>query len=370
AGRAVPTERAFVMAAMALVAILLDRRAISLRTVAAAALVVLVFRPESLVSAGFQMSFSAVVALIWIFGSVGMLRADPQSKWRWILPVAMLILSSLVAGTATAPFAAAHFNRVALYGLVANLLAVPAMGFLVMPGAVILALTAPLGLEAPALFMIEIGSRWILFVADQVANAPGAVSAVITPPPIVLPLIALGGLFIVLWRGKERWLGLAALACAFYLWTGAQRPALLVAESGSLIGLLTEDGRALSRDRADGYAASSWLENDGTINSQAEAAELPGLGPQHGLRGRVLRFELAGNTIMQVRGKMALAEVRGCDGAQIMILTVADEAEGRPCQVWDTDYLRETGALAINIVDGKLEVVSALEQAGARPWTR
>ena len=77
---------------------------------------------------------------------------------RWVIvPGALLLLSSLVAGTATAPYAAAHFNRVAHYGLVANLLAVPAMGMMVMPGAVILAILGPLGLEQPALWMIETG---------------------------------------------------------------------------------------------------------------------------------------------------------------------------------------------------------------------
>ena len=66
-GGNVATERAFIMVAVALCAILLNRRALSLRAVAIAALIVLTLRPEALMGPGFQMSFAATTALVAVF---------------------------------------------------------------------------------------------------------------------------------------------------------------------------------------------------------------------------------------------------------------------------------------------------------------
>ncbi|SDE92752.1 ComEC/Rec2 family competence protein [Limimaricola pyoseonensis] len=364
AGRDVATERAFVMVAVGLCAILADRRAISLRVVGIAALVVLALRPETLLSAGFQMSFAAALALTAVFGRLPPGWHRPRGAARLWMPVALLALSSVVAGMATAPFAAAHFNRVAHYGLIANLLAAPAMGLLVMPGAVLLALTAPLGLERPALWMVEIGSSWILIVAERIAALDGASSAVIAPPGLVLPLVAAGGLVLMLWQGRGRWAGLAPLALAAGLWAGAERPALLVAESGGLVGLMTPEGRALSKPKGDGFAAAAWLENDGAGRDQA-AAHDPVVLPRE---DRVVRLRLGGVEVLQVSGKTALAALRGCDGAALVIANHPDPTP-RPCLRYDSLDLRRLGALAVEAGAAGLDVTSTAERAGRRLWS-
>ncbi len=365
AGGAVATERAFVMVAVALVAILFDRRPISLRAVAIAAVVVLGLRPETLTNPGFQMSFAAVLGLTAVFSRLPRSMHQPRGAWRIAMPVLMLLLSSLVAGSATAPFAAAHFNRIAHYGLLANLLAVPAMGMLVMPGAVLLAITGPLGLDQPAVWMIDYGSRWILWVAAQVSQIGGATSPVVTPPGAVLPLVSLGGLWLILWHGRLRWAGLAPGLVAAWLWAGAERPDLLVADSGVLIGVRTDTGRALSRPTGDGYAAEGWLENDGSGLTQAEAHD-PALLPRV---DRVVRARLGKVEIRQVSGKTALAALHGCGGADLLILNRIDDTE-RPCIVYDLRALRRSGALAGWLdAAGGLRIETAAERAGRRLWT-
>ncbi|SMY07960.1 ComEC family competence protein [Flavimaricola marinus] len=363
AGRDVPTERAFVMVAVMLVAVLLDRQALTLRSVAIAALIVLGFRPESLTNPGFQMSFAAVVALIFAFSRMPHPSGDRPLWKRASLPVLMLLFSSLVAGTATAPYAAAHFNRIAHYGLIANLLAVPPMGSLVMPGGVILAVLGPIGLEQPALWMIDYGSRWILFVADQVASTDGAMSAVPKPPDAVLPLMTLGLLFIVLWQGWSRLAGLVPVAVALWLWIGAERPALLIADSGALVGLMTAEGRVLSKARGDSFAAENWLENDGVMISQERASSIAGLDRE----GRVTRLALGGVQVVQVSGKTALAALGGCGGADVLISNVAVEQD-LPCDVYDMIRLRDTGALSASVQDGALRITTVRDASGARLW--
>ncbi len=360
-GGSVATERAFIMVSVMLVAVLFGRRALTLRAVAIAAVIVLLHRPEELTSPGFQMSFAATVALVAVFGALRDL--DLPQMPRWLRPPLAVVLSSLVAGLATAPFAAAHFNMIAHYGLIANLLSVPLMGVLVMPAAVLAVCLAPLGLHGIGFWLMDKGLAWILGVAEAVASRQGAVGHVPSPDAIVLPILALGALVVILWRGPGRWAGFAPAGLAFVLWAGSERPAVLISDRGTLIGVMTEEGRALSSARGDGFAADSWLENDGAPVAQAEAAERAAFETE----GRTLRFEAGGLDVLQVRGKTALAELQGCGGADLLITNVVDEAE-RPCDTYDLMRLRETGALALLVAADKAEIVTARQITGDRLW--
>ncbi|MEL6168168.1 MAG: ComEC/Rec2 family competence protein [Pseudomonadota bacterium] len=357
-GGNVATERAYIMAAVVLVAVLLDRRALTLRAVALAALIVLLLRPEALVSPGFQMSFAATTALIAVFGAT---RGLDVSGIPWILrALGTVLISSAVAGLATAPFAAAHFNQVPHYGLLANLLSVPLMGMVIIPAAVLAAVLAPLGLGWIGLGVMAPAIGWILNVADRVAAAPGAVSQVVAPGPLVLPLLTLGGLWLVLWQGRARWAGPIAMAMALGLWTGVERPLLLVAPSGGLIGVLTNDGRALSKPRGDGFAARTWLENDGDPADQTEAAERrwPDL------------LTVAGTPVRHVTGREAADRARNLCRPGTIVITTADVEFVGPCDGYAPSRLREIGALAITPGPDGASITSAQDLTGDRLWRR
>ena len=360
-GGNIATERAFVMVAVMLVAVLCDRRALTLRAVAIAALIVLTLRPEALFGPGFQMSFAATTALVAVFAVMRQweFRAVPN----WLKPVGAVFTSSLVAGLATAPFAAYHFNQIAQLGLIANLLSVPLMGTLVMPAAVVATLLAPIGLEMVGLWAMDLGLRWILGVAHFVAEQEDALRHVVTPDPIVIGLIAVSGIFIVLWRGSMRWGGLAPLALGFALWHIAERPAILVADSGSLIGVMTQDGRVVSKERGESFAASVWLENDGAPVDQWVSYNRDGLRED----GRAVWAEVAGTQVVNLRGATALAALNGCGGADVLI-TNQDTSARAGCDTFDITRLRHTGSLAGWIEDGKLRWVSARDRSGERLW--
>lgn len=364
AGPNVATRRAYVMAAVMLVAVLADRRAISLRSVAIAALIVLILEPESLVEPGFQMSFGATVALIVAFRP----WAQAQRRVPAVLrPVAMLLLSSLAAGFATAPIAAAHFNRIAEYGLLANVLAVPLMGIVVMPAGVVAALLSCIGLAAPALWVMETGTWAILRVADWVAGLDGAVVAVPTPPPATLPLMALGGLVVLISRPVPlRAVGGVAAIVALALWVSADRPALLVAGDGSIIGLMGEKGRALSKPKGTGFVAKSWLEDDGDLATQEDAFTRPGLTGEAG----AFQAVVAGHPAWHFTGKGASSRAAtACAGEGLVILSTSWEGPvPTGCRIYDTAKLRDTGALAVYADEGVLRIVSAKEVAGKRLW--
>ncbi len=273
-GGNVATERAFIQVAVMFAAVLIDRRAITLRSVAIAAVIVLLHRPETLMSPGFQMSFAATAALVGAFGALR--GATWLQGWpKWARGVLALVVSSAVAGAATAPFAAAQFNQIAVYGLAANLLTVPVMGSVIIPGAVLALILWPLGLSAPVWQVMEWGLDWILGVASRISALPGAVDQVATPPGWTLGVVALSGLFVLLWQGRSRWIGVLPLLATLLTWTAAERPTLLVSEGGRLVGLWADGARGLSRDRGEGFVARIWLENDGDAADQVGAAARP-----------------------------------------------------------------------------------------------
>ena len=364
-GGSVATLRAFVMVAVMLVAVLLDRRAISLRSVAIAATIVLLLRPEELLGPGFQMSFAATTALVAVYG---WLRDRPALRAR--LPRALkavggVVLTSAVAGAATAPYGAAHFNQISEYGLLANLLSVPLMGAVVMPAAVAAAVLWPVGLAGVALEAMRLGILWILAVAHRVADLPGALAHVPAPGPAVLPLLSLGALVWLLWQGRARHLGALPVAAALALWVSVERPALLVSETGGLIGLMTPEGRALSKPRGDGFAARVWLENDGDPIDQAGAAGRPGLPGSRADR----RFRVADLAIRHVTGRDLSARLGATCGPGLVILNqVPDTRPDGPCRVIDPAVLRRTGALAVVVREGTARTVTARDRTGARLW--
>ena len=350
-GGNVATERAFVMVAVALGALMIGRRAISLRAVAVAAIIVLVLRPEALMGPGFQMSFAATTALVAVFGWLRTIELTFIP--RWLRPVLAVFISSAVAGIATAPIAAAHFNAIAHYGLIANLMSVPLMGVLVIPAAVAALVLAPFGLEWIGLWAMGLGLRWILAVAQEVASLDGARGFVPGPGAWVLPLLSLGFLFLVLWQGRLRWGGVAAMITAFVLWHGAERPNVLIADNGTLVGVLTPMGRALSKEKGAGFVARNWLENDGdgAFQDQAAARWVPG-------------------AVIHLSGKRALAGFQGCAKGDIVVTSVvAPDLAGSPCDVFDPDRLKQTGSIALNKGKEGWQMVTARDLAGDRPWT-
>ena len=361
-GGNVATERAFIMAAVALCALILDRRGISLRSVAIAALVVLSLRPEALLGPGFQMSFAATTALVAVFEALSRWQRDRRLP-RWLAPVLSVIVSSAVAGAATAPIGMAHFNQIAHFGLIANLVAVPVMGILVVPMAVAAALLMPFGLDGMALNVMALGLGWILWVAQTVADWDGSVGHVVAPGPWVLPLIAAGGLILALWRGAGRVVGLVPAVLALFLWTQTERPSILIADSGTLVGLMTPDGRALSRDRGSAFIAEIWLENDGRGGSQPEAAAR---WPEP-IAERVARAHVFGMDILHLQGTRAARSVTGCQSGEILVSSVDLDLRG-DCRIFDPSRLRDSGSVAVWMKETGPSVVTDRDLSGWRLW--
>lgn len=380
AGSPIPAQRAFIMAAVVLLAIVFDRDALSMRTVALAAMVVLVVAPESLLSASFHMSFAAVLALIagweWLQPRIAAWRQSrpllaPSALDRAGFYLAGVVVTTLIAGTASGLFGLYHFNRVALYGTVANMLAVPITGFWVMPWGVLAMLLMPFGLEQLALEPMRWGLSAIVWVAQTVAGWPGSAPVLPALPAYALPLLAIGGVWLCVWRRPWRLLGLAPIALALLSFAWTDPPHILVSEDGETIAVRdASGGLMLSRPNADKFRRETWTRRAG----QDELLEWPEPGrtsPDGVLRCDSLgcTFRREGQSVAIALSLQALAEDCRLPG-----LLISVEPAGRACRrsarLIDFFDLRESGAHAIWLEPGGARIETVREAQGERPWSR
>ncbi|NQE64118.1 ComEC/Rec2 family competence protein [Caulobacter sp. RHG1] len=263
-----PAERAAITASVAFLAILFDRRAITLHGLALAALLILVLKPETAGEPGFQMSFAATAALVALAESWPQPVKEISTPWwiRWpqaaMTWLAASVAASLVAGLATAPFAMQHFNRVAVWGLPANLAVAPLSSFVIMPFLALGTLLEPFGLGGPFLAVAGWGVDGMVGIANGFADAHGAQRIVASAPPQVLIVAFLGLMILCLWRGRLRWIG-APIALAVALWPRPAPPDAWIANDGAAAAVRSGDAAILLRTDAKRFGAELWARRRG-----------------------------------------------------------------------------------------------------------
>ena len=283
-GAGIATQRAWVMISLMFVAILLDRPAISMRNVALAALLILIWQPESFLSASFHMSFAAVVALIAFYEAPAMQRFLAADREPPVFPalapvflvaryIAGIALTTTVAGIATGAFAAFHFDRIAPYSMAGNLGAMPLVSLIIMPAALISLLFMPLGLDHLPLWVMGQGIDAMLAIAHYVASWEGSDRLIATAPTSALVTVTLGGLWLALWRKRWRYFGLAAILLGFLLWGQGPRPDILINRDGKLVAMRGADGQLTLSAARPAYAAETWLRHDGDPRTPKEASK-------------------------------------------------------------------------------------------------
>lgn len=268
-GAPVPTQRAFMMNGIFLLAVLLDREALSLRSITWAALAVLISQPEALVGASFQMSFAAVYALISGYEALG----PRLGQWRrdhhgWLAEggfyVLGILLTTQIAGSATALYTAYHFNRYALYSLLGNALAVPVVGFWVMPAALLGFVLLPFGLDGWGWVLMGHGIQTVTAIAQGVSGLPGAALDLPAMPVSAMIVFTLGGFWLLLWKGRWRLYGLTGMAAGLLLWGLHVPPDLMIDAGGKVAALRDADGRVWVSGRVGGKRArETWIKQAG-----------------------------------------------------------------------------------------------------------
>jgi competence protein ComEC len=370
AGAPVPAQRSFLMTGIVLAAVLLDRVALSLRLVAWAAIVVLLLAPEALVGPSFQMSFAAVAALVAVYEVATPRMAAWRADHRGLAPAAAhylagVVLSTLVAGSATAIYGAYHFNRFAVWSVVSNALAVPLSG-LAMPFAALGLLLMPLGLDEWAWVPMGWSVAAVNWVAHVVAHWP---TAAVTLP--VLPLwgmvsFTLGGCWLLLWRQRWRLWGLLPMVVGVASMALDRPPDILVDSRGYAMAVRTAEGELLV-SRGGRIIRETWGRRAGP-----EAHER---WPKRG-RSRDGRLACDADGCLYRRDGAQVALVRqdggvdaACASAAVVVSAVpVRQACKNAAVVVDRFDLWRRGAHALWLVPGGARIETVAGWQGHRPW--
>jgi competence protein ComEC len=315
------------------------------------------------------MSFAAVVGLIAVYETGVGQRPDRFAGLdrRFALYVGGVALTTLVASLATAPFAIYHFGRLPTYGVLGNLIAVPLTAFWIMPLGLLGLLLLPIGLDGTCFMLMGKGIDLVLGVAATIAQWPGAALQLAQPPIAALIATVAGGLWLCLWRGPWRRLGLLGIALGVGLMLLAQPPDLLVDSRGQIAAVRLDDGRiAISPWQRDGWITDGWLRSAG----QTEAAAWPEDGSSHDLRCDALGciVERHGQRVALVRRPEALEE--DCALASLVISYPRIERCPNGNPLIGPRALRRAGGVALWLDAGGIESLTVREVQGERPWVR
>jgi competence protein ComEC len=268
-GYGYPAIRSFFMTSLVMLGVLFCRDPLSMRSLALAASIILLLFPESLLSASFQLSFSAVVALIAaydLFGRRAMDWSIADSRRFGLKRLALyffgIALTTIIATLATTPLSMAIFNRLTVQAILGNLVALPLTAFWIMPSAVLSAISLLWGGFQPFFTVFEWGIHLLCETAQYVAALPGSGLLVPTPSDAFYGFFALGGICLCL--GPYRWVrvsGFVAVCASFLFFYKNHLPVGYFAHDRSVIALYDPPYLRVSSLKRGAFYVDQWRQH-------------------------------------------------------------------------------------------------------------
>jgi ComEC/Rec2-related protein len=243
AGMPIPAIRAFIVVTLIFLAVLFDLRPNPFRFTAFAALTILILSPNVIFSVSFQLSFTAIIALI-VLADVSkkyhINSSDRPFYLKFFFYFLGIIFSSLVATIATTPFSIYYFNNFITLGFLANLVAIPIASFITMPCGFLSLLLMPFGAEKITLYPMQISINWIIDIANFIVSISGSYMPVKIISDGSFISIIFGFLWFCLWQKKWRFLGVIPVICGIYFAYQTPIPNLLIDKEKKMIAFYNE----------------------------------------------------------------------------------------------------------------------------------
>ncbi len=380
-GAQVPTVRSCVAAMLVLIALAMGRDALSLRMVAVAAIFVLLLWPESVIGPSFQMSFSAVLAIVALSssGPARAFMAPREEPWfkRTGRGVVILFITGLVIEIALMPIVLFHFHRAGLYGAFANVIAIPLVTFVSMPLIAVALFFDIVGLGAPFWWLAEQSLNLLLGIAHFTSSQPGAVKLMPQMSGLTIGLFVLGGLWLALWSGRARLLGFLPAAAATAMLLATPIPDVLIGREGRHVGITmtaTDGSRSLLslRDSRSSYSRDNLLELSSVTSNPVPLSESEGARCSTEFCTLVITRGDRDWTLLLARNRDLIEERSLAAACEQVDIVVADRYLPRSCLPrWlkaDRRLLQQTGGLALDL-EGE-RIISVSTGQGQHGWWR
>ena len=361
-GLPVSAIRAYVMIALVLMAILFRRQVNAIRSLFIAGFVMLVYQPADLFDPGFQLSFSATLAIIAFVEALRLQAqpADGASRWHTTRKGLLAVVTvSLVAELATLPFVLSQFNTVAAYGIVANTIATPLVSFFLMPLVALFFLLLPLGLSDIALTLMDYGIRALYALAAEVSSWPHALWAFPSPPEWAMAVFSLGLVWICIWQQRPRYLALPLMLLALLSPLVVRSPDMLIGAQLKQIAFRSGDDYVLARGRTSSLLPKLWANGVGFVEFTPPddvAWRCDGFGCVASVGAYRVAFP---NDAMALADDCALADV-------IVTILAPIQCDGK--RVIDGDALRLGGIHALWFERDGIRILASRDWRKQRPW--
>ena len=371
-GAQVPTVRSCVAALLILAGIALGRDAISVRLIATGALIVLIFRPEALAGPSFQMSFAAVTSIVALHSTPWarrlLQRREEVIAARAARSLIGIVATGLVVEIALAPFALYHFHRSGLYGVAANIIAIPLTTFIIMPLEAGALLLDTVGWGKPLWLLCGTAIDGLLKLAHVAGSARGAVMMLPSMPTWAFSLMVIGGIWLCLWNSRLRLLGLAPFAIGAIAAAVAPFPDLLITGDGTHLAVIENGTPLILRDRSGDYVRSLFAEASGYDGDPDLLEGQPTSDCSHDACVARLRN---GWRLLATRSKYRISWKPITDACAAADIVVSDRPLPRACVPrWlklDAPALRRTGGVAIYLqTNPRIDTVA--DRVGEHPW--
>lgn len=255
-GTSIPSVRAFIMHALIIIGILCNRVALSMRSIALAAMVILLFSPEVITFPGFQMSFSAVIAIVALYE-----RRNELGRQKFIFGI---ILTTIAASIPTSIFSMFSFNQLTLNNILANIVCIPLMTFIIMPIAVISLFFMPF--TSLPIELAGQGVSLLIKVVSYASALPGSHFTMPAPAPLTMVIFIFSGLLITLVHHRIRFLGVLGMLCGCVCYCLQPKSDIFISPYGTVIGLRTENYACFNRLDRFKSPAAAWMKSVGLDN--------------------------------------------------------------------------------------------------------
>jgi competence protein ComEC len=374
-GAQVPTVRSCVAALLILAGIALGRDAISIRLIATGALIVLLFRPEALAGPSFQMSFAAVTAIVALHSTAWarrlLQRRDEGIIPRTVRALAGIVATGLAVEIALMPLALYHFHRSGMYGVGANIIAIPLTTFVIMPLEAGALLLDSVGWGKPLWFLCGAAIDGLLKLAHAVASTRGAVALIPSMPAWAFALMVAGGIWLCLWTTRVRLWGVLPIVVGALGAAISPSPDLLITGDGRHLAVIEQGKPYILRERAGDYVRSLLAEASGYDSDPDVLDGQPTSGCSRDACVALLRKGETEWHLLATRSAYRIDWERITNACSQADIVVSDRRLPEGCDPrWlklDAPALARTGGLAIYL--GKQpRVDSVADRVGAHPW--
>ncbi|MGE4481717.1 ComEC/Rec2 family competence protein [Acidocella sp.] len=351
-GAHLPILRSLAMASLVTLGVLIGRKAISMRGLAIAAMVLMLATPSAILSASFQMSFSAVAALIAGYAAVhpvwSRFHASRGAGGAVLMHVAELAFTSLLAGGASMPFSAYQFQQIEPYWIPANLIAVPLTAFWIMPWGLAGLALLPVHLSWLAFRPMGWGIGVIVWVTRHIATWPKALMPIAPMSGLSILLIAIGLAWLCIWRSRVRLAGIALMAAGFGAAALNRPPDILISADAKLIAM--RDGSKIflaEQPKASKFILEQWRS----------------VWAGH----QLIPAQCSADTCRLGMILYADSPVKTCQGAAVLVSPI-DQPGCAGTVVLDPAATAKDGAISAWISHSGVILRSDRQQQGKRPW--